>query len=131
MSPPLNHLPPMPKDKSVGIGCVGSGFIMADCQLVSYRAAGFNPVAIASKNPAHARSVANRHRIGRVYEDYRALLVGDGLATAGTAGPERMRAAGQALRAAGIQRLDAIAEGDVRDEGTLRAITSALHAVAP
>jgi predicted dehydrogenase len=64
----------MPKDKSPGIGCIGSGFIMADCQLVAYRAAGFNPVAIASKDPANARSVAERHRIPRAYNDYRELL---------------------------------------------------------
>jgi predicted dehydrogenase len=64
----------MPKDKSPGIGCVGSGFIMADCQLVACRAAGFNPVAIASKDPANARPVAERHRIPRAYNDYRELL---------------------------------------------------------
>ena len=73
----FNHLAPQPKDKSIGIGCVGSGFIMADCQLVAYRAAGFNPVAIASRDSAHARSVADRHGIARVYEHYRELLRDD------------------------------------------------------
>ena len=52
----------------------------------------------------------------------RALLVGDGLATAGTAGAEAMRAAARSLRDAGVVRLDAIAEGDVRDEGTMRTL---------
>src|SRR5438477_4492949 len=70
----LNYLPRMPKDKSAGIGCVGSGFIMADCHLVAYRGAGFNPVAIASKTESHAREVAQRHSIGKVYGDYRELL---------------------------------------------------------
>jgi predicted dehydrogenase len=64
----------MPKDKSVGIGCIGAGFIMADCQLVAYRNAGFNPVAIASRNVAHSKEVAARHQIGRVHGDYREVL---------------------------------------------------------
>jgi hypothetical protein len=47
---------------------------MADCHLVAYRQAGFNPVAIASRNPEHARSVAARHGLGRVYDTYQELL---------------------------------------------------------
>ena len=43
----LEYLPRLPRDKSVGIGCIGTGFIMADCHLVAYRNVGFNPVAIA------------------------------------------------------------------------------------
>src|SRR5688572_8873340 len=70
----LNHLPPMPRDKSIGIGCVGSGFIMADCQLVAYLDAGFNPVAIASRTLENAMAVAERHRIPRIYASYRELL---------------------------------------------------------
>lgn len=70
----LEYLPKMPRDKSPGIGCIGAGFIMADCQLVAYRAAGFNPVAIASRSAAHAQAVATRHNIPKVYDEYRALL---------------------------------------------------------
>ncbi len=70
----LNYLPAMPTDKAVGIGCVGSGFIMADCQLVAYRDAGFNPVAIASRTLENAMAVAERHRIPRVYANYHELL---------------------------------------------------------
>ena len=40
------YLPELPKNKDVGIGCIGSGFIIADCHLVAYRDNGFNPVAI-------------------------------------------------------------------------------------
>src|SRR6478735_11573856 len=47
---------------------------MADCHLVAYRAAGLNPVAIASADPAKARAVADRHGIPHAYDDYRALL---------------------------------------------------------
>ena len=70
----LKHVPDLPKDRSPGIGCIGSGFIMADCHLVAYREAGFNPVAIASAQPAKARAVAERHRIPRAHDDYRELL---------------------------------------------------------
>lgn len=70
----LNYLPRLPRDKSAGIGCIGSGFIMADCHLVAYRQAGFRPVAIASRNRDHAAAVAQRHAIPKVYGDYRELL---------------------------------------------------------
>jgi predicted dehydrogenase len=66
--------PRMPRNLGVGIGCVGAGFIMADCHLVAYRDAGFNPVAIASKRPERAREVAARHGIARTYDTYGALL---------------------------------------------------------
>lgn len=70
----LDYLPHMPQNKSMGIGCIGSGFIMADCQLVAYRNAGFNPVAISSRNPQNSRAVAYRHDIKQVYTDYIELL---------------------------------------------------------
>lgn len=70
----LNYLPTLPQDKSPGIGCIGAGFIMADCHLVAYRQAGFNPVAISSHNPSKAREVAARHGIPRAYDTYRELL---------------------------------------------------------
>ncbi len=70
----LNHLPVLPQNRDVGIGCVGAGFIMADCHLVAYRQAGFNPVAISSRRPERAREVAQRHDIPTVHEDYRSLL---------------------------------------------------------
>ncbi len=54
----LGHLPQLPRRRDWRIGCAGAGFIMADCHLVAYRNAGFNPVAIASRNPATAREVA-------------------------------------------------------------------------
>ncbi|HEX3725441.1 MAG TPA: Gfo/Idh/MocA family oxidoreductase, partial [Pirellulales bacterium] len=72
--PTLDYLPRMPRDRQTGIGCIGAGFIMADCHLVAYRAAGFNPVAIASRRPAQAREVAARHSIAKVYDSYEQLL---------------------------------------------------------
>lgn len=70
----VDHLPPLPRDRSVGIGCIGAGFIMADCHLVAYRAAGMNPVAIAARRYEAAAEVAARHSIPRAYDDYRRLL---------------------------------------------------------
>jgi hypothetical protein len=70
----ITYLAPLPRDRSVGIGCIGAGFIMADCHLVAYRQAGFNPVSIASRSRTHAQAAADRHGIGRVYDDYRELM---------------------------------------------------------
>ena len=70
----LDYLPKMPQDKGIGIGCIGSGFIMADCHLVAYRKAGFNPIAISSRNRSHSQAVADRHGINKVYDTYEELL---------------------------------------------------------
>jgi predicted dehydrogenase len=70
----LDYLPKLPKNKKVGIGCIGTGFIMADCHLVAYRGAGFNPVAIAGRNVEKTRGVAARHNIPGVYETYQEML---------------------------------------------------------
>jgi len=47
---------------------------MRDCHLVAYRDAGFNPVAIASRNPEKAREVAALHGIPRVHATVDDLL---------------------------------------------------------
>jgi predicted dehydrogenase len=70
----LQYQPRLPKRLDFRIGCVGAGFIMADCHLVAYRQAGFNPVAIASRNPATAQRVADRHRIASVHTTIDGLL---------------------------------------------------------
>src|SRR6516162_7133454 len=70
----LNYLPRLPGRKDAAIGCIGAGFIMRDCHLVAYRQAGFNPVAIWSRDPAHARAVAGQHKIDRVHEQLDDLL---------------------------------------------------------
>jgi predicted dehydrogenase len=59
----LDYLPRLPRRKDFRIGCAGAGFIMRDCHLVAYRQAGFNPVAIASRDPARARAVSEQHHI--------------------------------------------------------------------
>ncbi len=73
-APNLNILPPLPQKKDFRIGILGSGFIVNDCHLVSYRKAGFNPVAIASRSRENAAKVAARHDLSRVYDTYEQLL---------------------------------------------------------
>lgn len=70
----LDYLPRLPVNKQMRIGCIGAGFIMADCQLVAYRQAGFNPVAITSRTKASSQKVADKHRIPKVHDTYEQLL---------------------------------------------------------
>ncbi len=70
----LNIYSPLPRRKDVRIGILGSGFIVNDCHLVAYRKAGFNPVAIASRNRQRASKVAERHNIAKVYDNCEQLL---------------------------------------------------------
>ncbi len=70
----LDYRPRLPRRRDVHIGCVGAGFIMADCHLVAYRQAGFNPVALAARDPARAQAVARRHGIPRVHATPAELL---------------------------------------------------------
>jgi predicted dehydrogenase len=73
-TPALNYEPVLPNRKDWRIGCIGSGFIMADCHLEAYRQVGFNPVAIASQHRENAAKVAERHRIASVHDSVEALL---------------------------------------------------------
>src|SRR6476646_12083385 len=70
----LNIHSPLPQRKDFRIGVLGSGFIVNDCHLVAYRKAGFNPVAISSRNASHAAEVAKRHAIPKAYATYDELL---------------------------------------------------------
>jgi predicted dehydrogenase len=70
----LDYLPRLPRRKDFRIGCLGAGFIMRDCHLVAYRQAGFNPVAIASRNPEHSRAVAQQYAIPQAYRTPAELL---------------------------------------------------------
>ena len=69
-----NYTPLMPEDKSVPIGCIGAGFIMADCHLTAYRQAGFNPVAITDRAIEHSSEAAKRHGIPKVHDSVNDLL---------------------------------------------------------
>ena len=73
-SPDLEFRAKLPERKGAPIGCIGAGFIMADCHLVAYREAGFNQVAISSRNRSTAQAAADRHSISKVYDHYEELL---------------------------------------------------------
>jgi predicted dehydrogenase len=55
--------PPMPQRRDFRIGILGAGFIVDSCHLPAYRKAGFNLVAIASRNATRAADVAQRHAV--------------------------------------------------------------------
>src|SRR6516164_7457110 len=74
LAAPLDFLPRLPRRRDWRIGCAGAGFIMRDCHLVAYRQAGFNPVAAASRDPAHARAAAEQHGIPTVHAAVADLL---------------------------------------------------------
>jgi predicted dehydrogenase len=75
----LDYEPRLPRRKDFRIGCVGSGFIMRDCHLVAYRQAGFNPVAIAARDPQRARAVAQLHGIPRCHATVADLLADEAI----------------------------------------------------
>ncbi len=79
--------PRLPRDRSLPIGCIGAGFIMDECHLVAYRAAGFNPVAIASRRVERAREVAARDDLERAYGNYCELLADRRIAVVDVAVP--------------------------------------------
>src|SRR5271167_2786320 len=83
----LDYRPHLPRRRDFGIGCLGAGFIMRDCHLVAYRQAGFNPVAIASRDPAHARAVAKKHGIPRCHATIDELLADPAVAVLDVAVP--------------------------------------------
>src|SRR5262249_14770250 len=70
----LTYLPRLPRRMDFRIGCVGAGFIMRDCQLVAYRQAGFNPVAVAARDMKRAEVVATQHGIPRCHQSIAELL---------------------------------------------------------
>ncbi|WP_394832863.1 tetratricopeptide repeat protein [Pendulispora rubella] len=60
----------------------------------------------------------NAHEIRRV------VVVSDGVATAGSSDGEKLSAAAARLRDTGVQRLDAVAVGGIRDDAALARLTS-------
>jgi predicted dehydrogenase len=66
--------PRLPARRDWRIGVLGAGFIVADCHLVAYRKAGFNPIAIAARTPERAREAAQRHGVPTVYATTGELL---------------------------------------------------------
>lgn len=71
--------PPI-RQRDIPVGCIGAGFIMADVQLAAYAEARFPVVAIASRTPARAASVAERWHIPYVHATPEALIADKGVA---------------------------------------------------
>lgn len=70
----LNHTAPLPKRRDYRIGAVGAGFVMRDIHLVAYREAGFDVVAIASRDRSKAAAVAELRGVPKVYDTWQELL---------------------------------------------------------
>lgn len=66
--------PVLPVRKDWRIGCVGAGFIMADCHLEAYRQVGFTPHGITSLDRKRSQAVADRHAIPVVYDSWQELV---------------------------------------------------------
>jgi predicted dehydrogenase len=66
--------PDLPERRDLGIGVVGAGFILRDCHLPAYAAAGFPVRAITSRTRATAEQVAAGAGIPRVHDSIEQLL---------------------------------------------------------
>jgi len=73
----LEHLPLLPRRRDFRIGAIGAGFIMRDIHLLAYENAGFNVVAISSRDPAQARATAELRGIPKVHGTWQELLADD------------------------------------------------------
>src|SRR5262245_30192097 len=67
-------MPVLPDRRDYPIGTIGACFIVAGIQIPAYQAAGYTVAAIASRTPANAKAVADRHGIPTVHGTWRELL---------------------------------------------------------
>src|SRR5207244_3098625 len=72
-----------------------------------------------------ALGASNLEAALKVAKTARVLLVSDGVATAGAEGGDVLMAAVKGLKAGGVQRLDALALGGLRDVATLKQLVTA------
>ena len=90
MSDALDFTPDAPiRCRDFRIGCIGSGFIMADIHLAAYKTAEFPVVAIASRTREKAEAVAARWGIPTVHESPEALIEAGGFEILDIAYPAR------------------------------------------
>jgi len=73
------------------IGCIGSGFIVADIHLAAYAHAGFEVAAITSRTPANAAKAAQRWNIPVTYETPEELLGDTGIPVIDIAYPPHLQ----------------------------------------
>jgi hypothetical protein len=79
--------------------------------------------ALGASDLAGALAWARAH--ARAARATRVVLVTDGVPTVGATDPTALRAAAKALGAEGVQRLDAVAVGGIRDDALLRGLATA------
>jgi len=120
----LGHLYLPPRRLDVGIGVVGSGFIVRDCHLVAYSQAGFRVVGLTSRNLATAHEVARLCRVFPAVHQYVRKLVRDDDAEIARPAryPDRVaqlgpRAAVAAADGFGLERRALARAGDEVDRG--------------
>jgi predicted dehydrogenase len=70
----LNLEPSPPVRRDWRIGAVGAGFIMRDCHLPAYAAAGLHAVGIVSRHRRSAEEVAALHGVEQVYDSLEQML---------------------------------------------------------
>lgn len=70
----LDHFAIPPQRRDFGIGAIGAGFIMRDCQLVAYANAGFRVAGLFSRTYETAKAVAELRRVPKVYRSLAELL---------------------------------------------------------
>lgn len=87
-----DHLPVLPRDRrALGIGVVGAGFIVRDCQLVAYAEAGFRVETITSRTRSNAEQVARLRGVPRVADSLEALLDDPAIQVVDVAVPPRVQ----------------------------------------
>ncbi len=101
-------------DQSIETVFDGQSNAFGDRELLAIKARG----ALGASNLEQALTWAREHAAGTS----RVLVISDGVTTAGATDAEHLRAAVSGLRAAGVGRMDAMAVGGIRDEGTLKTL---------
>lgn len=66
--------PVLPERLNYRIGIIGAGFIVENCHLVAYRNAGFTPYAIAAKESAQSKKLAQTFSIPHHYAHWQEMV---------------------------------------------------------
>ena len=73
--PPVNYLPPRPREYNPGIALIGTGGI-SEFHLKNYQTCGYRVVALSNRTPAKAEAMRDKfYPDATVHKDYREILV--------------------------------------------------------
>jgi tetratricopeptide (TPR) repeat protein len=106
-------------DQNVESVYTGDAAGFGEKELAAIRARGALGASDLSGALGWARSHARAHALKRV------ILIGDGVATAGITEADKLASSAASLRDSGVERIDAIVVGGIKDEGVLRRLTTA------